>query len=116
MILAILAAAALTPTAEDAAGRYSAEAGEAACSITLRPAAARLPESNLEGETVSGFAFAAPDCQAGLSRAAFWRLSLTEGRLRLVDGSGETLFEGRLEAPVWTGQTPDGEPVTLRPR
>jgi hypothetical protein len=116
MIAAAIISALLVQTADEVQGAYEVESGEARCSIILRPSAAQLPESNLQGETASGFAFAAPGCPARLSDAALWRLTLADGVLTLADGAGETLFEGRAEDRVWTGAAPDGEPVTLRPR
>ena len=97
-------------------GRYIVQGPNGACPATLRPAAEQLPESNHEGETASGFAFAAPGCPAGLSQAALWRLSLADGALILADGAGEILFEGRADGPDWIGETPAGEAVALRPR
>ena len=116
MFAAVLLAAAFAQSAEDVPGRYVVQGSNSACPATLRPAAEPLPESEHEGETASGFAFAAPGCPGGLSEAALWRLSLADGVLILADGAGAILFEGRAEGPDWTGETPAGEAVTLRPR
>lgn len=116
MVAASLLAALLAQSADDVPGRYIAQSGDGACPITLRPAAAQLPESNLQGETASGFAFGAPGCPGGLSEASLWRLTLADGVLILADGAGEILFEGRADGPDWTGETARGEALTLRPR
>lgn len=116
MSAAFLLALFLAQSAEDVPGRYIAQGGAGACPVTLRPAADQLPESNLEGETASGFAFAAPGCPGGLSAASLWRLTLADGVLILADGAGRTLFEGRADGPDWAGETPQGEALTLRPR
>jgi hypothetical protein len=116
MILAAFLALAATQTAEDAAGRYEAAGERTACALTLRPAAAQLPESNITGEAASGFAFAMPGCPGGLSDVALWRLSLADGVLTLVDAAGEPVFSGRLRDRVWAGETSAGDAVTLRPR
>ncbi len=116
MFAASIMAVLLAQSADDVPGRYIAQSGDGACPITLRPAAAQLPESNLQGETASGFAFSAPGCPAGLSKASLWRLSLADGVLILADGAGEVLFQGRANGPDWTGRTPRGDALTLRPR
>lgn len=116
MLITLLLAAVLTPTADDVPGRYAAEGDDAACQITLRPAAAQLPESHVTGEAASGFAFAPPGCPANLSDAAFWRLSLADGALSVVDGAGETLFSGAAEGASWTGAAPGGEQLRLHRR
>lgn len=113
MILLTLAALASLQTADDAAGRYVAEADMARCDLSLRPAAAQLPESNVEGEAASGFAFASPGCPERVADAAFWRLRLADGALTLVDGAGETVFEGRAQGRDWAGETPDGAALRL---
>ena len=116
MLAASLLAALLVQSADDVPGRYIAQGEDGACPLTLRPAAAQLPESNLQGETASGFAFAAPGCPGGLSEATLWRLSFADGVLILADAAGDILFEGRADGPDWSGETPGGDPVTLRPR
>jgi hypothetical protein len=113
MILLALAAFASLQTADDAAGRYVAESDTARWDLSLRPAAAQLPESNIEGEAASGFAFASPGCPARVAEAAFWRLTLADGALTLVDGAGDTVFAGRAEGRDWAGETPGGAALRL---
>ncbi len=113
MILLTLAALASLQTADDAAGRYVAEADAARCDLSLRPAAAQLPESNIEGEAASGFAFASPGCPGRLADAALWRLTLADGALTLVDGAGAAVFQGRADGRDWSGETPDGASLRL---
>jgi hypothetical protein len=117
MLIAAAVISVLTlQSAEDAAGRYQAVGEVGACFVTLRPAAAQLPDSHVTGEAASGFAFAAPGCPGALSQAGLWRLSLTDGVLTLIDGAGETLFTGRREDQGWSGETASGEAVTLQRR
>ena len=116
MFAAAILAVALAQSAEDVPGRYIAQGAGGACPVTLRPASPQPPDSDFQGETASGFAFAAPGCPGGLSDAALWRLSLADGVLILADGAGATLLEARADGPDWTGRTPRGDAVTLRPR
>ena len=113
MILLALAALASLPTADDTAGRYMAQTEAAQCDLSLRPAAAQLPESNVEGEAASGFAFASPGCPGNLGEATFWRLTLADGALTLVDGAGTPVFQGRADGRDWSGETPDGAALRL---
>ena len=117
MIAAAVLAAFALQTAEDAAGRYTVEIdGDGTCAVTLRPAAAQLPQSTLDGDSASGFAFAAPGCPGDLARTALWRLTLTDGALILADGAGETVLSAQRIDGVWTGRTHADQPAVLRPR
>lgn len=110
-MISLLAALILVQDA-DPAGRYQIE-GISRCTVRLQDSLPSLPEANVQGDAVSGFAFASPGCPAGLESLSLWRYAYEAQTLTLVDGAGETLVTATLEGRVWQGQTPGGDGVQL---
>jgi len=112
-MIAILLAAALIQAGDDAPGRYAISGAGAPCTLTLQPSSAQPPESNVDADAASGFVIATPACPAALNEAALWRLSLSDRVLTLVDGAGETVFNGQADEDDWIGTTRDRRTLLL---
>jgi hypothetical protein len=111
IMISLLAAIAMVQ-APDPAGRYQLD-GAPQCILRLQDSLPGLPDSLIQGDSRSGFAFASPGCPFGLEALSLWRFADETQTLSLVDGAGEALLSARLSDDVWVARHSSGEGVRL---